>query len=155
VGRSHGCLLRRPVSGHRILTQKRIRFVLTGGYAIGGWTGRPRATQDVDILVNEGRAHVRAVNAIRALYPNLGVRDFAEVTGFFIPGEQESVLDVTYPHRADLEETLADPVWAQNEEHGIRYRVPSLEAALANKYGVMRSATRDPARRLLDAADFG
>lgn len=35
----------------RTLSQKKIPFVLTGAHAIGGWTGRPRATYDVDILV--------------------------------------------------------------------------------------------------------
>jgi hypothetical protein len=29
--------------------------------------------------------------------------------GFFLPGEKQSVLDVTYPHRADLQETLSNP----------------------------------------------
>src|SRR5712692_4685754 len=35
----------------RTLTQKRIPFVLTGAHGIAAWTGRPRNTQDVDILV--------------------------------------------------------------------------------------------------------
>src|SRR5438128_1393176 len=34
----------------RTLIQKRVPFVLTGAHGIGGWTGRPRATHDVDIL---------------------------------------------------------------------------------------------------------
>lgn len=139
----------------RTLTQKRIRFVLTGAHGIGGWTGRPRSTHDVDILVKGGRTQARAVSALRALYPELEVRDFAGVTAFFLPGEKESVLDVTYPHRADLEETLADPVWTENEEHGLRYRVPSLEAALANKYGAMLTPTREQQKRMQDAVDFG
>src|SRR5207302_266237 len=117
------------------LTRKKIPFVLTGAHGIGGWTGRPRSTQDVDILVKGGRNHGRAVAALKALYPQLEVRDFAGVTAFFIPGERESVLDVTYPHRADLEETLAHPIWTENREQGLRYRIPALEAALANKYG--------------------
>ena len=35
----------------RTLNRKKIPFVLSGTQAIGGWTGRPRATLDVDILV--------------------------------------------------------------------------------------------------------
>src|SRR5436190_606972 len=119
------------------LTQKKIPFVLTGAHGIGGWTGRPRSTKDVDILVKGGRNQARAVNALKALYPELEVRTFAGVSAFFPPGERESVLDVTYPHRADLEETLANPVWVENKAQGLRYRIPSLEAALANKYGAM------------------
>jgi hypothetical protein len=138
----------------RTLTQKKIPFVLTGAHGIGGWTGRPRSTKDVDILVKGGRNHIRAVKAIRALYPQLEVRDFAGVTGFFLPGEKESVIDVTYPHRADIEETLNNPTWTENKELGLRYRVPSLEEALSNKYGAMVTPNRPLAKRMQDIVDF-
>ena len=138
----------------RTLTQKRIPFVLTGAHGIGGWTGRPRGTQDVDILVKAGRNHGRAVKAVRELYPQLEVRTFTGLTAFFVPGETDSVIDVVCPYRADQEETLANPVWTENEEHGLRYRVPSLEAALANKYGAMLTLTRDLDKRMQDAVDF-
>ena len=49
----------------RTLIQKRIPFVLTGAHGIGGWTGRPRSTQGVDILVKAGRNPGRAVKAVR------------------------------------------------------------------------------------------
>jgi hypothetical protein len=137
----------------RTLTQKRIPFVLTGAHGIAAWLGQPRATQDVDILVKGGRNYTRAVNAIRGLYPQLEVRTFAGVAGFFLAGEKQSVLDVTYPHRADLQETLTNPTWTVNEE-GLRYRIPSLEEALANKYGAMLTPTRNLAKRTLDMADF-
>jgi hypothetical protein len=134
------------------LNDKKIPFVLTGAQAIGGWTGRPRATKDVDILVRPGRNLTRAVNAIKALYPHLEVRVFVGVSGFFEPGDKESVIDVTYPHRADLAETLAHPVWV--EDQGLRYRIPSLEAALANKYGAMLTPTRNLGKRMIDVGDF-
>jgi hypothetical protein len=138
----------------KTLTQKRIPFVLTGAHAIGGWTGKPRSTQDVDILVKAGRNYARAVNAVKALYAQLEVRQFTGVTAFFVPGEKTSVIDVTYPHRADLEETLANPTWVENPEQGLRYRIPSLEEALANKYGAMLTPTRDLDKRMQDAVDF-
>jgi hypothetical protein len=138
----------------RTLTQKRIPFVLTGAHGIGGWTGKPRNTQDVDVLAKAGRNHARAINAIRALYPELEVRKFTGVTAFFIPGEKTSVIDVTSPHRADLEETLANPTWTENKEQDLRYLIPSLEEALANKYGAMLTATRDLDKRMQDAVDF-
>jgi hypothetical protein len=134
------------------LRAKRIPFVLTGAHAIAGWTGRVRATHDVDILVKGGRNYARAVTAIRSLYPNLEVRQFAGVTGFFVPGEKWSVIDVTYPHREDIEETLKTAIWV--EERGQKYRVPTLEAALANKYGAMLTPTRDFVKRGQDVQDF-
>ena len=134
------------------LRRKRIPFVLTGAHAIGGWTGEPRSTKYVDILVSAGLNHARAVRAIRRLYPTLEVRDFAGVTAFFVPGERNSVIDITYPHRADIEETLASRLWV--EDRGVRYRIPFLEAALANKYGAMLTPTRPAGKRQQDAADF-
>jgi hypothetical protein len=136
----------------RTLNEKRIPFVLTGAHALGGWTGKPRATKDVDILVKGGRNHARAVKALRELYPHLEVRMVHGVAAFFVPGETESVIDVTYPHRADTAETLAHPVWV--EDKGLRYRIPSLEAALANKYGAMLTPTRQLGSRLQDSVDF-
>jgi hypothetical protein len=136
----------------KALTAKKIPFVLTGAHGISGWTGRPRATHDIDILVKGGRNFARAVNAIRALYPQLEARRFAGVTGFFSPGEKQSLVDVTYPHRADNAETLRTAIWVK--ERGQRYRVPSLEAALANKYGAMLTPTRDLGKRGMDAVDF-
>jgi hypothetical protein len=138
----------------RTLTQKRIPFVLTGAHGIAGWTGKPRNTQDVNVLVRAGRNHARAVNALTAPYPQLEVRNFTGVTAFFVPGEKTSVIDVTYPHRADLEETLTNPTWIENKEQGLRYRIPSLEEALANKYGAMLTLTRELDKRMQDAVDF-
>lgn len=134
------------------LIEKRIPFVLAGAQAIGGWTGRPRATKDVDILVKAGRNLTRAVHAVKALYPHLEVRVFSGVSAFFEPGEKDSVIDVTYPHRLDLQETLAHPVWV--EDRGLRYRIPALEAALANKYGAMLTPRRNIGKRMIDAVDF-
>lgn len=139
----------------RALIRKKIPFVLTGAHAIGGWTGRPRDIHDVDILVKGGRNHGRAVNAVKELYPELEVKDFAGVTGFFIPGEKQSVVDVTYPHRADIEETLAHPIWTEDKVLGLRYRIPDLEEALANKYGAMLTRSRHFQKRQMDAIDFG
>jgi hypothetical protein len=138
----------------RTLTQKRIPFVLTGAHGISGWTGKPRSTQDVDILVKAGRNYARAVKAVQALYPELEMRNFAGVAAFFVPGETASVIDVTYPHRADIAETLAKPVWTEDREQGLRYRVPALEAALANKYGAMIALKRPLDKRMQDVVDF-
>jgi hypothetical protein len=138
----------------RTLTDKRIPFVLTGTHGISSWTGRPRATLDVDLLVKSGRNYARAVSAVKALYPQLEARVFFGVTAFFPPGQEASVIDVTYPHRADIEETLAHPVWTENKETGLRYRIPDLEPALSNKYGAMLTLSRESRKRRQDILDF-
>src|SRR5262249_28868513 len=134
------------------LTAKRIAFVLTGMYGISSWTGKPRATHDVDILVRSGRTCVRAVNALRALFPDLEVRDFFGVSAFFVPGETHSVIHVTYPHRTDLAETLETAIWVTEGKR--KYRIPTLECALANKYGASLAVNRDPGKRAQDMVDF-
>src|SRR5207244_4941728 len=87
--------------------------------------------------------------------PELEVKEFFGVTGFFPPGDNQSVIDVTYPHRADLAETLDHPVWVEDRSQGLRYRVPSVEAALANKYGAMLALNRNLQKRGMDTVDFG
>jgi hypothetical protein len=136
----------------RAVQAKKVPFVLTGTHGISTWTGRVRATKDIDIVVKVGRNHRRAVNALKALYPQLEVHTFAGVTGFFIPSEQQSLIDVTDPHRADIEETLESASWVEEGSH--RYRIPTLEAALANKYGAMLTLSRDPGKRLVGRSDF-
>jgi hypothetical protein len=138
----------------RTLTKKRIPFVLIGAHGFAGWTGKPRDTKDVDILVKGGRNLTRAVKAIRDLYPQLEERSFPGLIAFFIPGEKESVVDVIYPHRADLADALENPVWTENREEKIRYRIPALEAALSSKYGAMLNPTRGLDQRMQDAVDF-
>ena len=134
------------------LRAKKVPFVLTGAHGFAAWTGRPRATHDVDILVSDGRDYARAVNALRRLYPQLEPRQLTGETGFYLSGEKHSVLDVIYPHRADLHETLRTAVWV--EEADLRYRVLTLECALANKYGAMLDPARDMGTRCLDLSDF-
>src|SRR5262249_51873238 len=111
-------------------------------------------TKDVDILVKSGRNPTRAVKAIRELYPQLEERSFPGLIAFFIPCEKESVVDVIYPHCADLAEALERPVWTENKEEGLRYRMPALEAALSSKYGAMLNPTRQLDQRMQDAVDF-
>jgi hypothetical protein len=134
------------------LLKKKIPFVLTGAHGISTWTGRPRSTQDVDILVKPGRNYARELRAVQGLYPRLETRLLPGVAALFVPGEKESVIDVIYPHRLDLARTLETSLWI--EDRGKRYRIPALEAALANKYGASLALNRDAGKRAQDMVDF-
>src|SRR5262249_25227986 len=79
-------------------------------------------------------------------------RAFPGVTAFFRPGENVSLIDVIWPNRPDIEDTLTHPVWVRGK--GLRYRIPTLENALANKYGAMLTSARDVKKRVQDALDF-
>jgi hypothetical protein len=134
------------------LTKKKIPFVLTGMYGIASWLGRPRATRDVDILTKGGRNYGRAVKAIRELYPNLKVDLTGGITSFVPPSETHAVIDVVYPLRFDTQVTLETAIWTEDE--GRRYRIPALEAALANKYGASITLDREVGKRAQDMIDF-
>src|SRR5256885_3083030 len=117
--RFNGFLNRQPVMVElkkilRALRAKKVPFVLTGAHGISSWTGRPRGTLDVDILVKTGRNYVRAVNVIKALYPELEPHNFTGVTAFIPPGKTESLIDVTFPHREDNRETLRTAIWVED-----------------------------------------
>lgn len=135
------------------LNAKKIPFVLTGAHGFAAWTGRPRATYDVDILVKAGRNHARAVKAIAELYPQLEVVKLPHGTAFLLPGDDQAIIDVLFPWRKDHEETLKSATTAVSET-GRRYRIPTREAALASKYGAMTNLSRDITKRALDAVDF-
>src|SRR5262245_65306625 len=51
-----------------LLNQAKVKFVLMGTHAVSGYRDEPRATQDVDILVQK-RHHRKAVAAVRTAYP--------------------------------------------------------------------------------------
>ena len=121
----------------RTLSGKKIPFVLIGAHAYGGWTGRPRSTFDVDILVKSGRNLPVPSTPSRISIRNWKSVRFRLRSLFIIPGETTSVIDVFDPHRADLEEALTTAIWIDNKERGLRYRIPSLENALASKCGAM------------------
>ena len=134
------------------LCQKRISFVLHGAYGIASWTGRPRSTHDVDILTKADKNFTRALNALKALYPKLEVREFGNVTAFFVPGETESVIDLCLPHRESDAVMIETAILI--EKDNLKYRVPILEAALASKYGAMLNPLRDFLKKAQDAVDF-
>ena len=94
------------------------------------------------------------MKALKQLYPQLVVKNFTGLTAFFLPGETESVIDVIFPHQSDLVETLANATWIENKEFRLVYRIPSLEEAMANKYGAMLNLSRGFNRRVLDSVDF-
>ena len=136
----------------RTLKSKKIPFVLTGMHGIASWLGRPRATHDIDLLVRGGNNYARAVRALKNLYPELEVRVLEGISAFFAPGEKQSLIDVAYPMRGDLEATLDTAVWIV--EDGLKFRVPSLEAALANKFGAAISPSRPAGKRGTGLIDF-
>src|SRR3954470_5139988 len=58
----------------RALAAAKVTFTLVGAHGLGGWTGKPRATEDVDVVV--GPRHVKkAVAALTAAFSHLDPDD--------------------------------------------------------------------------------
>ncbi len=140
-----------PLEVIRVLDAAKVPFMLVGTHALGGWTGKPRTTTDVDILVGQ-RFHKRAVRILLNQFPQLRIGDHEDETPLRDAETGQILIDVTKTnqplYRAALSHT--QPVKWKHQT----YRIPSLELALAMKFAAMISTTRYYADRYGDAGDF-
>src|SRR5439155_3679559 len=123
-------------------------YVLVGAHAANGYTGRPRATIEVDVVVHFPK---KAAKAIAAAFPHLQVRDTPVVTRF-MEGDTE-VIDLMKPAGCKL--------WGRllKETREVRMgteavRIPILEGVLAAKFAAMTALLRRHGDKLIDAGDF-
>lgn len=131
----------------RTLAEAGVDFVLLGAHAIGVWTHAPRATKDVDVLV-QPRHHKRAVKAILAQHPDWQAHALPVVTRI-ADAHGEVVVDVMRPTDPVYKAVLKN-VTTSAEGHP----VPKLEMAIATKFAAMVSRNRAYADKLQDGADF-
>src|SRR5687768_5160766 len=68
-----------PEDVARVLREAGVEYVLVGAHAANGYTGRPRATLDVDVVVKHPK---KAADAIAAAFPHLQAQDTPVVTRF-------------------------------------------------------------------------
>jgi hypothetical protein len=140
-----------PIEVIRVLNAAKVRFMLLGAHGIGGWTGKPRATQDVDVLV-AARGHKKAVAALLAAFPHLKADDNEVVTLLRDPETNAVAIDVMKPNQPLYRDALK--YGHEVESGGQRYQIPSLELALAMKFSAMISLTRADRDKFVDAGDF-
>jgi hypothetical protein len=140
-----------PLEVIRVLNAAGIRFMLLGAHGLGGWMQKPRATEDVDILVGV-RAHKKAVRTLLAAFPHLEAEDHEVVTRLRDAKTRAVVIDVLKANQPLYRDALkhTHPV----ESGGQTYHIPSLELALAMKFAAMISLTRADRDKLQDAHDF-
>lgn len=140
-----------PLDVIRILNAAGVRFMLVGLHGIGGWLRKPRATEDVDVLV-AARSHKKAIQALLAAFPHLKAEDHEVVTRLRDPETGDVLIDVMKPNQPLFREAIkhTHPV----EAGGQTYNIPTLEAALAMKFAPMISLNRAGRDRLQDAHDF-
>jgi hypothetical protein len=129
----------------RVLRTAGVRYVVVGAHAANGYTGKPRTTIDVDVIVQFPK---KAAKAVAAAFPDLVMRDTPVVIRF-MAGEEEAI---------DLMKPTGSKLWArllndtkQIEVEGEPVHIPTLEGMLAAKFAAMAS----PSRRLLDKQQDG
>ncbi|HBE67859.1 MAG TPA: hypothetical protein DDW52_06895 [Planctomycetaceae bacterium] len=132
------------------------RWVLMGLYGYVGYLAMPRATQDVDILVDEDEIDA-VIEAIVARWPTLQIdrqevvvrfRDPGEIA---ITGEMMQVIDAMLPSNACYRAIL-DRHHRVDESTG--HRIPVIEAACASKFAALVSPYREWERKQQDAVDL-
>ncbi len=132
------------------------RWVLMGLYGYVGYLPQPRATQDVDVLIDNDQidnALAAVLQRWPALVPESGpivirLRDPGEIA---IDGETKVVIDLMRPTDS-LYEAILDQHHIHDPETG--HCLPIIEAALAAKYSAIVSPYRLFERKQQDAVDF-
>jgi hypothetical protein len=140
-----------PIDVIRVLNAAGVNFVLVGAYGLTGWVQKPRATEDVDVVV-AARHHKKAIKALLAAYPDLEADEHPAVTRLRDRETHDVAIDVMKPNQQLFRETFKHTHTISAE--GQVYKVPSLEMALAMKFAPMVSIHRADADKFQDAHDF-
>jgi hypothetical protein len=140
-----------PIAIAKILNSHGLPFVLIGSYGIAGWLRKPRATQDVDLIVRTVHRK-KAVTALLAAFRHLVSME----DEFFIRLRSRKYRHVAIDLLKTIE-PLYKVVFRFATEVSIgrhRIRLPTLELALAMKFSALMSPRREYAAQYLDAHDF-
>jgi len=140
-----------PIDVIKILNRENVSFILVGAYGLAGWTKKPRATEDVDVLIAL-RQQKKAIRALLASFPHLEADDQEVVTRLRDRESREVAIDLIKTNQPIFRVAFKHTTKAQMGEHA--YRIPSLEMALAMKFAPMISLTRTDPDKLQDAVDF-
>ena len=95
----------RPEDVIRVLNAANVSFTLVGAHGLGGWTGKPRATEDVDIVVIQ--RHVKkSVAALTKAFANLDVDDQPAAVRLRDRETLAVAIDVMKPNQAIIHAAL-------------------------------------------------
>src|SRR5262249_28406682 len=135
----------------RVLNKAKISFVIVGAHGLAGWRKKPRATEDIDVVV-PARQVKKAVKVLLAAFPHLESVELPVVVRLRERGTSDVAIDVMKPVQQPYVEVFKHTHKLPTE--GQTYRVPSLEMAVVMKFSAMTSLYRADADKFLDAHDF-
>lgn len=140
-----------PTEVISVLNRSGVSFVLVGAHGISGWLRKPRATEDVDLVV--ALKHIKkATRELLRTFPHLEAEDHEVVVRLKERGSQDVVIDLMKPVQTLYRETFRHTLTVHDE--GQTYRIPSLEMALTMKFAAMLSPHRREDYKLQDTTDF-
>lgn len=132
----------------RILGEAGIAYVLVGGHVVGSYSGKPRATLDVDVVASDPRG---AADALQADYPGLEREENPARIRLHFQGRE--AVDVIRPESGKIfQEALDSRV--EIELRGQKACIPDLETMMGLKFASLASPNRFREDRHQDAADF-
>lgn len=134
-----------------VLNAANVRFLLVGAHMIGGWSNRPRTTEDVAVLV-AARQVASAVRALHGAFPILEVTKTPVVVRFTDPRTSKVVIDVMKPNQPLFKNAMRYSHRVDTKRRS--YSIPIVEFAIAMKFAAMVSPQRQLDKKYLDAADF-
>lgn len=135
----------------RVLNGAKVSYVLVGAHGLSTWRGKPRATEDVDVVV-AARHLKKAVATLLGAFSSLEAVDLHMVVRLRIRETENVVIDVMKPIQQPYREVFKHI--HEIELDGERVRIPSLEMALVMKFSAISSVYRAEADKFQDAHDF-
>jgi hypothetical protein len=143
-----------PLDIAKILNRMKVFYVFVGGVIVGCWTGDPRATEDVDLILGKGAPVRRIVAAISKIRKDLKSTIYPSVIRFEgkSPTGQRNLIDLIRPY---------DGVYSHAEEYfvditvqGVPVRIPTPEMLVVMKFAAATSLTRAPLKQAQDMIDL-
>lgn len=138
------------------LTNAGAKYVLIGGHMLSFYTGTPRATIDVDVIVST--AHVKkAVEAVSKAYPALAKQDLVYNVRFNSRAEGRTAeperIDIVRSNTPLFERVIKQYTVPVNTG-GQVVHLPTVESAIALKFTAAISPNRGDEKRPQDRADL-
>jgi hypothetical protein len=130
----------------KLAKDNNIVLVLIGANAVNAYSGKPRASQDVDFVCDKPKKLITLIKKTIAKKISLEIKENAVV--FRLSKNGEEFLDIIKPYNELLKIALSKTKRVRE------FSIPIIEVVVALKYAAMISPHRQQDDQLQDAVDF-
>lgn len=132
----------------RVLNAAKLKYIIVGAHAVNSYSGKPRATVDVDLIAQYPN---KVRDALLASFPELQAQDHPVVIRLLRAGVE--AIDIIRPTSGKMfREALKRATTLKIDR--VQVSLPSVEAVIALKFNSMTTPARRHGDRFQDAADF-